>query len=521
MLTPEEIKSIANSGEGYNADFKFGIPSKVSEISHDVCAFANSEGGYVLMGIDNTGKIVGVNIDNNKRSVIQNAIHAVSPDVDVKVYAVEVENKTVWALAIPAGKDKPYVSSGAVYLRKGANTQKLITAEELRSFFQFSNRIYFDAVPCKKFDFEKDFDEEIFNQFKDEASISGRISNRQILNNLQCFDDETELIKNGGVLFFGKNPQQFFPQAIVRCVKFKGTTKVHIIDDKRYGGTLYQQYLQAQTWIMDKLEVQYIIKGMEARNEIWEIPLTVFKEALINALSHRDYYEQGAVTMVEFYDDRVEISNPGGLLMGVKKDFGKKSMTRNPLIFGLFTRINLVEQVASGIPRMKQEMLEAGLPEPIFSADGGFFTIELKRPFIDDPVKPWNRRSNDSINPDDTINDGINDTINSDDTINGGINDTINSDDTINGGINDPINPDDTINDGINDTINSDDTINYEEIIFKVIKKQGGLASPQIATMIGKSVITTKRYLAKLKSAGKIEFRGALKTGGYYVITAK
>jgi len=281
MITAEEIKSIAKSGEGYNADFKIGIPSKVNEISHDVCAFANCEGGYVLIGIDNYGKIKGVTIDDNKRTIIQNVIHAVTPALDVKSYTVDVDNKTVWVLAVPAGKDKPYVSSGTVYMREGANSQKLTTAEEIHSFFQFSNRIYFDAVPCKKFDFDKDFNEEIFIQFKDEAFITGRVSNRQVLNNLRCFDDENDLIKNGGVLFFGKNPQQFFPQAIIRCVKFKGTTKVHIIDDKRFGGTLYHQYQQAQAWIMDKLEVQYIFNGMEARQEKWEIRLQFSRKRLL------------------------------------------------------------------------------------------------------------------------------------------------------------------------------------------------------------------------------------------------
>ena len=183
----------------------------------------------------------------------------------------------------------------------------------------------------------------------------------QSRNNLQAFD-ESEVIKNGGVLFFGQQPETFFPQAIVRCVRFKGTTKVHIIDDKTYGGPLYQQYIQAEARVKDKLEVAYIIEGTGPRKEVWEIPLTVFKESIINALSHRDYYEKGAVTMIEVYDDRVEISNPGGLLLGVKNDFGRKSMTRNPLIFGLFTRMDLVERVASGIPRMQEEMREAGLP---------------------------------------------------------------------------------------------------------------------------------------------------------------
>ena len=169
-------------------------------------------------------------------------------------------------------------------------------------------------------------------------------------------------------------------------------------------------------------------------------------------LSHRDYYEQGAVTLVEIYDDRVVISNPGRLLLAVKKEFGTRSMSRNPLIFGLFTRMNLVEQVASGIPRMRDEMKEAGLPEPVFTTDGGFFSVEFRRP-----------------------ND------------NGTVNGTVKL-----------------------------KTIK-EEIVFELIKSEEGLSAPEIAERVGKSLRTTKRYLATLKKSNKIEFRGAPKTGGYYL----
>lgn len=179
-------------------------------------------------------------------------------------------------------------------------------------------------------------------------------------------------------MFFGKQPERKFPHAVTRCVLFKGTTKVYIIDDKTFGGPLYQQYLQAMAWLESKLQVAYKIEGAGPREEIWEIPLTVFKEAIINALSHRDYYEQGATITIEMFDDRVEVSNPGGLLPIVAKDFGHKSMTRNPLIFGLFTRMHLVERVASGIPRMQNAMKEANLSEPEFHTDG-MFTVVFKR----------------------------------------------------------------------------------------------------------------------------------------------
>jgi ATP-dependent DNA helicase RecG len=162
--------------------------------------------------------------------------------------------------------------------------------------------------------------------------------------------------------------------------------------------------------------------------------------------------------MVEIYDDRVEISNPGGLLPAVKKEFGARSMSRNPLIFGLFTRMNLVERVASGIPHMRDEMKEAGLPAPKFTADGGFFTVSFKRP-----------KKNDTVN---------------------------------------------TGSDTVNDTVN---VISIEDAVLDVIRKHEGLSSPSIAKTIGKSIPTTKRYLGILTKAGKIEFAGAPKTGGYYL----
>ena len=79
MLTAEEIKSLAKSGEGYNADFKLKVPSKVRELTEEVCAFANSEGGFLLLGIDDKGQIIGTEIDNPKRSAIQDSIRDISP----------------------------------------------------------------------------------------------------------------------------------------------------------------------------------------------------------------------------------------------------------------------------------------------------------------------------------------------------------------------------------------------------------------------------------------------------------
>ena len=210
-------------------------------------------------------------------------------------------------------------------------------------------------------------------------------------------------------------------------------------------------------WLKSKLQVAYKIEGAGPREEIWEIPLTVFKEAIINALSHRDYYEQGASIMIEMFDDRVEVSNPGGLLPIVAKDFGRKSMTRNPLIFGLFTRMHLVERVASGIPRMQEAMRGANLPEPEFHTDG-MFTAVFRRQIT---------------NPANNVR------------VNGIVNDDINEN---------------------------------EQTILYLLAATPGLNAPEISKHISKSLRTTMRYIKTLQDKDLIEFKGAPKTGGYYLI---
>ena len=157
------------------------------------------------------------------------------------------------------------------------------------------------------------------------------------------------------------------------------------------------------------------------------------------------------------FDDRVEISNPGGLLPVVAKDFGHKSMTRNPLIFGLFTRMHLVERVASGIPRMQEAMREANLPEPKFHTEG-MFTAVFKRQITNSAIYY--------------------------DTVNGRVNDTINEN---------------------------------EQAILNLLATTPGLNASEISKHIGKSLRTTMRYIKILQDKDLIEFKGVPKTGGYYL----
>lgn len=131
MLNTDNILSLINGGEGYNIEFKVRVPSKVRELTEEICAFANANGGYLLIGVDDNGQVVGTNLENDKRSAIQGSISEISPALRCELYSVNIEDKTVWVIDVPSGKDKPYIFSGSIYVREGANSQKLRTVEDI------------------------------------------------------------------------------------------------------------------------------------------------------------------------------------------------------------------------------------------------------------------------------------------------------------------------------------------------------------------------------------------------------
>ncbi len=121
----------------------------------------------------------------------------------------------------------------------------------MRSLFEEYNKIFFDAISCPKFNIYRDADEQKTKNFRRESKLSPGTPDKQIFENLEnlMLLNEKGIAKNGAALFFGKHPEIMFPNAVVRYVLFKGVTKVYIIDDKTFGGPMYQQYLQAMAWL--------------------------------------------------------------------------------------------------------------------------------------------------------------------------------------------------------------------------------------------------------------------------------
>ena len=370
-MDKKELEFILQKGEGFKIEYKESFGKSIAK---EIVAFVNAQGGKIFLGINDKGKIKGINVTNKLKSQIQDLANHCDPQAKIKLEIF----RDIIVIDIPEGKDKPYKCSSGFYLRQGASSQKM-TRDEIREFFNKEGKILFDKMINKNFSFKDGFDENRFNTFLQKAKISKVISKKEILKNLRVLNNKGEF-RNAGVLFFCDKIEKFIPQAIVSCVLYKGKDKAFIIDKKDFTSDVYSNYQNAIEFLYRNLRLRYEIKGFGPRKEVLEIPEEALKEAIINALAHRDYLEIGADTLVEIYDDRVEITNPGGLVSAIKKsEFGKKSVSRNPLLFNLFKRVDLVEKVGSGISRMRMAMRKAGLFLPKFEFTN-FFTVIFKRP---------------------------------------------------------------------------------------------------------------------------------------------
>ena len=367
-MDKKELDFILSQGEGLNLEFK----ENINGIDKDIVAFANSQGGRIFIGISDKKEIRGVDVSNRIKSEIQDIARNCDPRIGINIEQFE----DILIINVKESGSKPHKCSAGFYLRQGSNSQKLST-DEIREFFNKEGKLFFDDAINPSFSFQNGFDKSKFELFLRIAKLSGVISDENILKNLGVLT-ENERFKNAGVLFFCNSVEKFFRQAILTCVLYKGKDKSTIIDRKDFASDIYLNYNDVMKFLHQHLKLIYRFEGFGPRKEILEIPEEALKEAVINSIAHRDYSEKGAHIQVDIFDDRVEISNPGELIIK-KEEFGKRSFARNPLIFSLLQRIDLVEEVGSGINRIKNAMSQTGLKEPKFEF-GKFFAVTLFRP---------------------------------------------------------------------------------------------------------------------------------------------
>ena len=272
---------------------------------------------------------------------------------------------------------KPVRCSDGFFWRQGAETQKL-SRDEIRNFFRAEGEILFDLSPCPRFNYPEDFDRDKFDAWLRLSGITAG-SVEDVLVNIEVAERAGDrlLFRNVGVLFFAKNVRHFFSEAYITCLLGRGTDKVHILDRKDFDGGIVADIEDAMRFIERNTRLAYRIKGLRRQN-IPEYPMEALREAITNAVMHRDWFFHGANVFVELYADRIEVISPGALPKGMSlADLGHKSVRRNPLVADLLHRIDFIEKAGTGIRRIRDGAKAVDCPEPAFEA-GNFVTVTFR-----------------------------------------------------------------------------------------------------------------------------------------------
>ncbi len=388
-MKKEELLSIINEGENQQVEFKEGCPSS-HELSRIICGFANTDGGYFIIGVSKHGGIKGLACDLDKlQQDISNANQRVLSPPLINVQHFTVENKDLLLAEINKANDKnAHTFEGAVYVRIGSTTRKL-EGQSLFDFLKNKQILCFDEQDSEAK--IEDLDENRIKSYLEKRNRPDYLKANSvkdfIISNMLGKMNGSLKIKNVASLFFAKEPYKWHPQSEVRIARFSGIEPVNVISQKDFKSDPLENIAQAISFIRQNISKRFIIpEDSPRRIEIEEYPMPVIREAVVNAVAHRDYYSYDSI-QISMFDDRIEISNPGSLPEGLTKEFfGKRSVKRNPITYRLLRDCHYVEGLGTGVPKMINEMRKSGLSDPEFNFEAGFFAVTLRN--IKSSVKP-------------------------------------------------------------------------------------------------------------------------------------
>ena len=383
-MTPEEIKK----GETDRLEFKREVPRKDNRYLKTVVAFANGSGGSVVFGIDDeTLEVVGVPDDGIRQleDGLASAISdACSPAIVPAFSRETVDGKTLLVVDIYPGRSTPYhIKSeglGGVYVRVGATTRKAEREQVEELILRGSNRTY-DAVIREE-------------ETASEAAMKKlcrRISAVHESNTGQRVKVTPAILEGWGVLrkiggkwlpsvafrWLSANNDHF---ARVQCAVFADDERTEFIDRQEYSGSLIDQIEEAFKFVLRSIRRGARIEGLY-RKDSYELPPEALREAIVNAIAHRDYRQHGYV-QVSVLPGSVEVVSPGALYDGLTKDemLAGKSKLRNPVLADVFHKMGIIEKWGTGLPRIFARCAKVGVPEPRISVGGSTVSVCFPRP---------------------------------------------------------------------------------------------------------------------------------------------
>jgi ATP-dependent DNA helicase RecG len=371
--------------ESRRLEFKEHFP-KGEQVARTVVAFANGAGGKIIFGVrDAPREIIGIPEDElfpMEARITSSIFDQCTPAIAPEVYIQSASGKTLLVVEIFPGSNKPYHikkhgKQHGTYIRVGASNRKA-SPETIEALERQRRKLSFDSLPVH------DCPPETVNldSFKKAySSLTGKSLGKTQLQNmgLLCLDRDQIHPAHAAVLL-SDSPvrKRYFPFAKIECARFKGTDKQVFLDQATVEGPIHATLEPCMAFIKKNISLSATI-GEIYRQERWEYPLEAVREALINAVIHRDYAILGSDIKVAIYDDMLEITSPGPLpdSLPIEELGTGRSEIRNRVLAPIFKDLKLIEAWGSGIQKMKKEINEYPEIDLVLQEAGHAFQVQF------------------------------------------------------------------------------------------------------------------------------------------------
>ena len=429
--------------------------SELKEALISIAAILNKhQRGELYFGIKNDGTVVGQMISEKTLRDIAKAIgDHIEPEIYPVIQNVSLRGKECIHVEFH-GNEVPYYSYGRAYVRVGDSNRQL-SAKETENIILEKNkdRLRWDNKICDAANLA-DVSSQKLKAFLKDSGLSYR-NKKNSLEKLRLLSKGRLL--NTAVILFANNPEKYFPNAKLRCAVFGRTDTAYIVDRQEYTGDLFYLIERAETYILEHIDIGMRLDGL-VRVDVPEIDGDAFREAIVNAFCHRDYFEYDSVN-IAIFKDRVEIRSPGGLFGGLTIEQITSELVskrRNELVAEMFHRVHFVEKWGRGISLILSKEPTAG-----FKDVAGLFvtTFQRKKHFQDETSEKQKPESGEGVS------------------------------------------------EGVNEGVNK---------LLIYITNNPGERIPEISKRTDVPAKTLERWTKVLRELGKIEFRGSSKTGGYF-----
>ncbi len=432
-------------GESQIVEFKTSFEKETIET---LVAFANAQGGTVLVGVADDRLVKGVTLGketlNNWLGQIKSAT---SPSIIPDIAAEMVGGKIVVIISIDEYPVKPVNTKGK-YFKRIATSNHQLSLSEITDLYMQSLQLSWDSCEAPRGSLDELSVTKI-DKFVEQVNQGGRFS----LDNspLHALEKLKYVVNSrptwAALLLFAEEPLRHH----IHIGRFK--TPTMIIDDRQITDTLFEAVDQAMKFIVSYISVAFTFDGSLQRKERFAYPLSALREALLNAVVHRDYANPSDI-QIKIFDNRITIFSPGKLYGGLSvADLSTDyyhSRLRNKLIAEAFYLTKNIEKYGSGFIRIRKELVT--YPEIVFAVeeigDGMLVTFEQ--------------------------NEGVNE----------------------------------GANEGVNEGVN---------LLYRSISEKPGIRLPELSNKLHIPVKTLERWIKQLRDEKKIIFKGAAKTGGYYI----